>query len=326
MNPMPAYIQEVLDLIEWANGPATSTWGAERAAAGHPAPFHLQYLGVGNEDAQTDVFRERFKMIFDAVKAKHPEITVVGTVGWVPDGEDFENGWKFASENGVPIVDEHYYKPPQWLLDHRNRYDSYDRAKPHVYAGEYAAHDDKRRSTLRSALAEAAYMTSLERNGDVVRMASYAPLLARQGHTQWNPNLIYFTGTSIAPTINYHVQRLFSTNMGDLYLPTTVSDPAFAVSTVRDGKTGDLILKIVNTDAAPKPLRARLSGVKNLAPSATKTVLTGDPLAVNDFGTPHPLVPETSPITVGESFDYEAPANSLTVIRIQGGRRQLKTL
>jgi alpha-N-arabinofuranosidase len=314
MSEMPAYVQDVLDLIEWANGPETSTWGAKRAAAGHPAPFHLQYLGVGNEDKITPVFKERFKMIYDAVKAKHPDITVVGTVGPFADGEDFTNGWKIADELHVPVVDEHYYRPPQWFLDNRNRYDSYDRAKTHVYLGEYAAHDIGHRPSLRSALAEAAYMTSLERNGDVVRMASYAPLLARRGHTQWNPVLVYFTGTTIAPTVSYYVQQMFCSNAGDTWLPTTVSDPSLAVSTVRDGKSGDLILKIVNTDAAPKPLKVALSGAKDLASSATKTVLADVTMAVNP---PQPIVPQVSTLAVGPAFDYEAPPNSLTVIRMK---------
>jgi alpha-L-arabinofuranosidase len=314
IEDMPAYIQDVLDLIEWANGPATSKWGAKRAEAGHPEPFHLQYLGIGNEDKITSGFKERFKMIYDAVKAKHPEITVVGTVGPAPDGEDFNLGWKFADDLHVPIVDEHYYKPPEWFFANRNRYDAYDRAKPHVYVGEYAAHDIGKHVTFRSALAEAAYMTSLERNGDVVRMSSFAPLLARHGHTQWNPDLIYFTGTTIAPTISYYVQQMFCSNAGDTWLPTTVSDPALAVSTVRDSISGDLILKIVNPDAAPKPLQVALSGAKKLAPTATKTVLA-------ETNPPQPIGPQVSTLVVGPAFNYEAPPNSLTVIRMKSQSR-----
>ena len=144
MEAMPAYVQDVLDLIEYANGPATSTWGAKRAAAGHPAPFHLQYIGIGNEDAQTPVFRERFKLIYDAVRKKHPEITVVGTVGPGPDGPDYIAGWDFAGQLHIPVVDEHYYESPGWFWDHLARYDKYDRAASHVYVGEYAARDISR--------------------------------------------------------------------------------------------------------------------------------------------------------------------------------------
>jgi len=322
LEQMPDYIQEVLDLIEYANGPATSTWGAKRAAAGHTEPFHLEYLGVGNEDHITPVFQKRFQMIHDAVKAKHPEITVIGTVGPSPAGPDFEAGWKIADEQNVAMVDEHYYEKPEWFLNNLHRYDGYDRAKSKIYLGEYAAHDDGRKMTLRSALAEAAYMTHLERNGDLVRLASYAPLLARIGHTQWNPDLVYFTNTEIFPTINYQVQRLFGVNSGDTWLTAMVSDPAqaadFAVSSVRDSRTGDLILKLVNAGAAAKPLHIEIDGARELPAHAVTTVLAGDdPMAVNDFANPQTVLPQTASIAVGPSFDYEAPAHSLTVIRIQ---------
>ena len=305
MEAMPAFIQDVLDLIEWANGPATSTWGAKRAAAGHPDPFHLQYLGVGNEDHITPVFRERFKMIYDAVKANHPEITIIGTVGPFHSGGNFDEGWKFANELRLEMVDEHYYEKPQWFVDNLNRYDSYDRARSKVYLGEYAAHEPDRKNTLRSALAEAAYMTTLERNGDVVRFASYAPLLARQGHTQWNPNLIYFTGTAVCPTVNYYVQQMFSVNHGDVSLPVTSELPA---SCVKHAKTGDIILKLVNVTASATRVPVELAG--SVKPSATRTILAGDPDALD-------TLPVTSDFTVGNSFAYDAPAHSITVIRMK---------
>ncbi|MGE5608237.1 MAG: alpha-L-arabinofuranosidase C-terminal domain-containing protein [Bacillota bacterium] len=321
MEEMPAYIQDVLDLIEWANGPATSKWGAKRADAGHPESFGLKYLGVGNEDAITPIFKERFKMIYEVLKEKHPEITVIGTVGPFASGRDFDNGWAFAKELKLPMVDEHYYVSPQWFRDNLSRYDKYDRNSVRVYVGEYAAHELDRRTTLRSALAEAAYMTGLERNGDVVRMASYAPLLGKIGNTQWNPDLIYFTNITVSPTINYYVQQLFSRNQGDHYLPTTVDDPArcanIALSSVRDSTTGDLILKLVNSSSTPTPLRIKVSGMPNLATKATRTVLTGPPMAVNSLENPKPLMPETADIAVGPSFDHELPAHSLTVIRIK---------
>jgi alpha-L-arabinofuranosidase len=311
---MPDYVQEVFDLIEWANGPATSTWGAKRAAAGHPAPFHLEYLGVGNEDKITTEFEERFKMIYEALKAKHPEITVIGTVGPAERGEDYEKGWQLATELRVPIVDEHYYKPQQWFRDNLGRYDRYDRAKSKVYLGEYAAHGN----TLGDALAEAAYMTALERNGDIVHMASYAPLLAKIGHTQWKTDLIYFTNTTIRPSVNYHVQQLFGANSGDVYLEPALSGApsGLAVSAVRDSRTGDVILKIVNTSATPQPLRFRLASATSLATKATRTVLTGDPKTMNSFDNPAPLAPTTTTLSVGATFDDEAPAHALTVIRV----------
>jgi alpha-L-arabinofuranosidase len=319
MEKMPAYVQDVLDLIEYANGPVTSTWGAKRAAAGHPKPFGLKYLGVGNEDKITPVFRERFEMIHEAVKAKHPEITVIGTVGPNPEGADYEIGWKIANELRLPMVDEHGYKSPQWFWENLQRYDAYDRSKSKVYLGEWASFDDKRRSTLRSAISEAAYLTGLERNGDVVTFSSYAPLLAKRDHTHWSPNLIYFTNTEVFPTIGYHVQQLFSVNNGDTYLPTAIDDstkPAtFAASCVRDNKTGDLILKLVNGANTAKPLRVELIGANRLPAGAVKTVLAGANANENNERAVRPV---TASLGIAPTFDYEAPANSLTVIRIKG--------
>ena len=216
---MDEYIQDVLDLVEYANGPVTSFWGAKRAASGHPKPFNLQYLGVGNEDHITPEFRVRFEMINKAVKAKYPKITVIGTSGPAASGFDFEEGWKIANQLKLEMVDEHYYMAPEWFLSNLNRYDAYDRTKAKVYLGEYAS----RGNTLYNALAEAAYMAGLERNGDIVHLSSYAPLIAKRGHTQWNPDLIYFDNTTVAPTVNYYVQQLFGHHTGDTYLPNTVT-------------------------------------------------------------------------------------------------------
>lgn len=319
LDEMPAHIQDVLDLIEWANGPTNSIWGAKRAAAGHPDPFHLQYLGVGNEDHITPVFKERFQLIHDAVKARHPEITLIGTTGPFHSGEDYEAGWKIADELRLAMVDEHYYEKPEWFLSNLERYDKYDRAKSQVYVGEYAAHESNRANTWRTALAEAAYLTSLERNGDIVRLASYAPLLAKQGRTQWRPDMIYFNNTDLLLSANYYVQQLFGQNPGDVYLTPTLTPAStnLAFSCVRDTKAGAVILKLVNLGAAAQPMQVRLSGGKQIAPTAMKTVLAADPTAVNALGKPAVVLPQAARISVGESFTYEVPPHSLTVIRLE---------
>jgi alpha-L-arabinofuranosidase len=322
MEEMPAYIQDVLDLIEWANGPATSKWGSVRAAAGHPEPFGLKFLGVGNEDAITPIFKERFKMIYDALKSKHPEITVVGTAGPMPSGADFTNGWAFAKTLGVPMIDEHYYVSPEWFWNNLSRYDKYDRKGPKVYVGEYAAHDrEKSRNTLRGAIAEAAGLTGFERNADVVQFASYAPLFSRRNHTQWTPDMIYFTGTDILLSANYYVQQLFGQNSGDETLATTVETPAkqkLAVSSVRDSKSGDTIIKIVNGAGAPADLKVELAGVPAVELNATKIVLTGaTPDTINEEGKETAVKPVSTQVKIKTAFDYQAPACSLTVFRFK---------
>lgn len=320
LEDMDAYIQDILDLVEWANGPADSKWGSVRAAAGHPKPFGLKYLGVGNEDVISPEFEARFKMIQDAVHARHPEVVVIGTSGPFPDGRDFELGWKFARESGVAIVDEHYYRPPQWFWDNLARYDSYDRNGPKVYAGEYAAHEPDRRNTLRSAIAEAAYLTSLERNGDIVVLSSYAPLLARRGNTQWHPDMIYFTATEVFPSLNYTVQKLFSHHAGDAYLPTRFdagTGTKFSASTVRDSKTGETIVKIVNGENSARSLAIKLNGAGHLPSSADRTVFGGaDADTVNTDGAPPAVTPHIDAIPLSAGFTCEAPANSLTILRI----------
>jgi alpha-L-arabinofuranosidase len=255
-------------------------------------------------------------MIHDAIKARHPEITVIGTVGPDPSGLDYDAGWKFANEQHLEMVDEHGYKPPQWFFDNLTRFDSYDRTASKVYLGEYAAHDKNRANTLRSALAEAAYMTSLERNGDLVRLASYAPLLGKEGHMQWQPDMIYFNNTRIVRTANYYVQQMFSVNQGDLYLPSHTSDTNMIVSVVEDAKTGDVIAKLVNVTDSPVNSQFDFAGGIQVHSNAVTTVLAGDLASVNSFDKPQNVAPATSAIEAGNSFAYEIPAHSLTVIRM----------
>jgi len=317
MNEMQDYIQEVLDLIEWANGPATSFWGAKRVAAGHPAPFNLQYVGIGNEDKITPEFEERFAMISKAVKEKHPEITIVGTAGPFHSGEDFDKGWKIAKDLNIPVVDEHYYTDPNWFINNQYRYDKYDRTKGEVYLGEYASWGNK----LRNAIAEAAYMTALERNGDVVRMASYAPLLAKKNFTQWKIDMIFFDNTVICPTPNYYVQKMFSANHGDYYFDKVIAkdekDINLAASCVQDSTTGDIILKLVNYNETAKPMKVNLGRFGKIVAEAEQTVLSGSPDAENTFANTKNIAPTSSIVKISKSFDYSAPAMSLTVIRLK---------
>ena len=317
VSEMADYIQEVLDLVEWANGPVISTWGAKRAAAGHPAPFNLEYVGIGNEDKITPEFVQRFNMIYDAVKAKHPEVTVIGTAGPFHSGDDFDKGWKLASQLNIPVVDEHYYSQPEWFISNHYRYDTYNRNASRVYVGEYASWGNK----MRNALAEAAYMTALERNGDLVAMASYAPLLAKKGFTQWNPDMIYFDNTKIYPTVNYYVQKMFSTNQGDIYFDKVITrdtkDSTLAGSCVQDSKTRDIILKMVNAGNETKNIKINLAGFKKVIANAERTELTGSADAANTFDNPRAVVPMRSEFKVSKAFHYAVPPMSLTVVRIK---------
>jgi len=317
IDEMQDYIQEVLDLIEWANGPVTSTWGAKRAAAGHPVPFNLQYVGIGNEDKITPEFEERFTMVSKAVKEKHPEITIVGTAGPFHSGEDFDKGWKIANDLNIPVVDEHYYTDPKWFISNQHRYDSYKRNAGEVYLGEYASWGNK----MRNAISEATYMTALERNGDVVRMASYAPLLAKKNFTQWKTDMIFFDNVTICPTPNYFVQKMFSANQGDYYFDKVVvkdeKDINLAASCVQDSKTGDIILKLVNYNETSKPMKVNLGRFIKIAVEGEQAVLAGSADAENTFANTKNIVPAISVVKISKSFDYSAPGMSLTVIRIK---------
>lgn len=320
MEEMPAYVQDVLDLIEYANGDARKTeWGKKRAEAGHPKPFNLKYIGIGNEDLITDVFEERFTMIYKAVREKYPDITVIGTVGPFYEGTDYDEGWKLASKLDIPMVDEHYYVAPGWLIHNQDYYDRYDRSKSKVYLGEYAAHLPGRPNNVETALAEALYLTSVERNADIVTMTSYAPLLAKEGHTQWNPDLIYFNNTEVKPTVGYYTQQMYGRNAGSEYLASTVRldnrqdgvKKRVGVSVVKDSATGDYIVKLVNMLPVGVTSEVSLEGVTLQNPTARKTVLTGDPKDEN-------VRPVEEDFAVQEGgFDYTLPAYSFTVIRIK---------
>ncbi|MBQ8673418.1 MAG: alpha-L-arabinofuranosidase [Bacteroides sp.] len=319
MEEMPAYVQDVLDLIEYANGDARhTTWGKKRAQAGHPKPFNLKYIGIGNEDLITDVFEERFRMIYDAVREKYPEITVIGTVGPFFEGTDYDEGWTLAKKLDIPVVDEHYYVAPGWLINNQDYYDRYDRTASKVYLGEYAAHLPGRPNNLETALAEALYLTAVERNADIVTMTSYAPLLAKEGHTQWNPDLIYFNNSEVKPTVGYYTQLLYGQHAGTHYITSQLQVESrradvkkrVGVSVVKDAHSGDYIVKLANLLPVEVAAEVILDGAELHNPTAVKSVLTG-----------HPADKQASPITEemsvdGEAFPYVMPPYSFTVIRI----------
>lgn len=292
---MEEYLKEILNLIEWANGdPKNSIWAMKRAKAGHPKPFNLKYIGIGNEDLISEVFLERYNYLIENIKKNYPDITIIGTVGPFYKGSDYEYGWKEARDRGIEIVDEHYYNPIGWYLNNPNFYDNYDRNGTKVYLGEWASKGNR----LENALAEALYITNIERNADVVVMSSYAPLFGKDGHCQWNPNLIYFNNNSVKPTCNYYVQQLCAANCGDKYIyseqnfdcavnneknDATIGEikKRFGFSCVRDSKTGDIIVKMVNM--LPVEMKVTMCGLPttkngNNPLQAIRYTLKGNPM------------------------------------------------
>ncbi|WP_119583150.1 alpha-L-arabinofuranosidase C-terminal domain-containing protein [Streptomyces europaeiscabiei] len=213
------HIQDTLDLIEFANGPVTSEWGRKRAQMGHPKPFHLTHLGVGNEENLPNEFFARFQKFRAAIEAKYPDITVVSNSGPDDTGTTFDTAWKLNREANVDLVDDDYYNSPQWFLQNNDRYDSYDRGGPKVFLGEYASQGN----AFKNALSEAAFMTGLERNADIVKLASYAPLLANEDYVQWSPDMIWFNNRASWNSANYETQKLFMTNVGDRVVPSTAT-------------------------------------------------------------------------------------------------------
>ena len=331
---MESYLQELLDLIEWANGDAkTSELAKIRAKAGHPKPFNLKYLGIGNEDLISDTFLKRYHFLIEGIQKVHPEITIVGTVGPFWEGSDYEYGWREAKAKNIPIVDEHYYNSINWYFHHRDFYDNYDRQGTKVYLGEWAS----KGNNVINALMEAAYLANVERNADVVVMSSYAPLLAKEGHTSWNPDLIYFNNKEVKPTANYFVQRAYGQNAGDKYVYSdlqasyTSTDGKLTLqsdrlteyidkSVVIDSRTGDIIIKVVSllpteTDLSIALGEGTLNGYNT---KADFTVMAGD---VNPKGERDWKTNETKTITVSDTFNTRVPANSFSIIRIKKNKK-----
>lgn len=319
MSQMDEWAQDALDLIEWANGDATTKWGKVRAEAGHPKPFNLKYLGLGNEEKISPEFAERFKYIYEKVKKAHPEIVIVGTAGpgSHPGNPDYENGWKLADELGIPVLDEHYYEPRAFFETNR-QYDAYPRdRKTKVYLGEYAAKDKK----LADALAEALYLLHVERNGDVVTMTSYAPLLARKNATNWNPDLIYFDNERPYLTCSYYVQQMFGLSSGNYYYGDCVTFDGKQTnlqeqSVVLNTKTRKLFVKVCNASADSRKVSIDLSRFKGLKAKATKTTLAGQPDDENNYEA-QPVAPVTEQVKVGKKMTVEVKPHSFVMYTIQ---------
>ena len=299
LEEIQEYTQDALDLIEFANGAATTPWGHLRAEMGHPAPFHLTMIGVGNEQ-WGDRYIERYKIFATALKAKHPEIQLVVSAGPAPAGEPFESMWSHWRELKADIVDEHYYMDPQWFLSNTARYDHYDRSGPKVFAGEYAAQTSgttkpDNRNNWKGAIAEASFMTGLERNADVVQMASYAPLLAHVDAWQWKPDAIWVDNLHSFGTPNFYVQSVFANNAGTQIVPVTPhAEGNLYTSATLDERTHELIVKVINNSAEARPAEIELKGVKSSATARVITLGNADLNAENSFEHPTLVAPEPS--------------------------------
>jgi alpha-L-arabinofuranosidase len=321
MDQLGPWIQDVLDAIEYANGPVTSKWGAMRAKAGHPAPFHLKYVEIGNENGmgyswgggnRAD-YLPRYKAFYEAIKSHYPDIVCIANIHTEPDAP-------------ADMVDEHYYESSDWFFKNATRYDHYDRSKPKLYIGEYAVKQDAGNGNMRAALAEAAFLTGLERNADVVKMSSYAPLFTDPYWQKWKPDAIIFDNTRCYGTPSYHVQKLFANNRPDVELPvvlpaTTNAVPMlFAAAGIKKG-SGDLILKVVNRGGQPESLNINLAGLAGKYSEGVCTELSANsPTDENSFAQPAKISPKVSalPFFSGEDRVHVFPPYSVTVLRWSG--------
>ncbi|MGD0341056.1 MAG: alpha-L-arabinofuranosidase C-terminal domain-containing protein, partial [Bacteroidales bacterium] len=314
MTEIGQYIQDALDLIEFANGPVFSPWGKVRASMGHPSPFNLKFIGVGNEQWD-EQYIERYREFEKVLHQKHPEIKIVSGAGPSPSGKLFDYAWSELKKLSPALIDEHYYMSPGWFMKNAARYDNYDRNGIKVFAGEYAAHSKEAeapesRNSWISALAEAAFMTGLDRNAAVVSMASYAPLLARVDAWQWRPDLIWFDNLSSIGTPNYYVQQLFSTHKGNKEIPAlsegkplTGADSLYASSSLNEG-TGELFVKIVNTSKTAKPVRIIPEGYSFIKSGTIETLKSAKLTDFNSMDNPRLIYPTEKTISFsGKKID-----------------------
>ncbi len=264
VEDLEPYIQDALDLVEFANGPVTSKWGEVRAEMGHPKPFGLKYIGIGNEQ-WGEIFPKHLAAFKEAFDKKYPEIQIIGSSGPYADGEEFDYLWGEMKKLDVDLVDEHYYKDPKWFLNNANRYDNYSRKGPKVFAGEYACHvQPEKKNSFYAALCEASFLTGIERNADLVRLATYAPLFAHVDAWQWKPDMIWFDNLRSVKSANYYVQQLYSKYKGTNVQKVTmngenvIGQEGIYASVVTDEKSNQLILKISNTGKSVKEVELDL--------------------------------------------------------------------
>jgi len=308
LRELDTYIQDALDLIEFANGPVTSAWGKLRTSMGHPEPFNLKYIGVGNEQWD-EQYIERYREFEKVLKARHPEVKIVSGSGPSASGRLFDYAWAELKKLSPDLVDEHYYMQPDWFLKNAARYDNYDRKGPKVFAGEYAAHwkegkDAESRNTWYSALTEAAFMTGLERNAEIVQMASYAPLLAHVEAWQWRPDLIWFDNLNSIGTPNYYVQKMFSTHRGTSVIsltaagkPLTGQDSLYASGTL-DKAAGKVYLKIINVSVMPKTVNISIAGSPAGREAVMEILRSGNKGDYNTIGNPKIIYPASQTIQI----------------------------
>ena len=334
IDQLQPYIDDVIDLIEFANGdPAKNQWAKLRADMGHPAPFNLKYVGIGNEQwdyKDNPVFTKRLKIFLDAVRKVHPEIKYIGTTGPDSEGDKFDMLQPKMSELKVDLYDEHFYRNEDWFLKSGNRYDNYKRGKgaPKVFAGEYACHGKgKKWNHFNAALMEAAFMTGLERNADVVEMATYAPLFAHVEGWQWRPDAIWYDNLRSFNSSSYYVQQLYSLNKGTNVVQLTMrgkpvagnpdQDGLFA-SAVYDKNTDEIIVKVVNTSDNDQPVSLNLKGMKGKHEGKYTVFHSYDLVAENTFDDPIKVVPMTGKTTFNTPVeDVVVPARTFCMYKIK---------
>ena len=299
MDELGPYIQDALDLIEFANGTIDTPWGKLRHEMGHPEPFHMKYIGIGNEQWGPEYIK-RYKEFDKAIKNKYPEMIIVSGSGPFPEGDFFEYGWKELKEMNAEIVDEHYYKSPEWFRANADRYDSYDRNGPQVFAGEYAAQSvatasPENENNWECALSEAAFMIGIERNADLVRMTSYAPLMAHTEGWQWKTDLIWFNNLNSYGTPSYYVQKMYGQNPGTHLLKTLVNGEKAVgqeniyASSVYDENSKEILIKLVNTSESERAVQVNIKGF-SFTPKFTAETLAYDDLnAVNSIDSPEKI-------------------------------------